>query len=416
MTRVLHVNKYLYRRGGAEGYVADVAALQVRSGHEVAFFSMDHPENPPSTYEDWFPEHVDLEPPPPSLQGRARAVGRMLWSRSARSGIAHVIDRFEPDVAHLHNVYHQLSPSVIDVLAQREIPMVMTVHDYKLVCPNYQMSDHGQPCHACVGRSTHHAIVRRCKDHSVAASAVLAIESGLHRRMGVYDAVDRLICPSRFMAGLLLEGGFDPARFRVVTNPVDPALPSVAHDPHGPIVYAGRLSYSKGVDVLIEAVGRLQLRPRLQIIGAGPERVRLEQLADRVAPGRVDFLGRLPVHGVLDHLARASVSVLPTRGYENQPLAVLESFACGVPVIASAIGGLPELLDGEANGWLVPPDDVDALTMALLHALTDVDVLSTRGRQARAHVERHHDPASHLARLDEIYAELTPSARRLRHV
>src|SRR5690349_8304791 len=145
--RVLHVNKFLYRRGGAEGYLFDVARLQERAGDVVEYFGMTHADNEPGlTYAEHFPSRVDLEPPPPDLRGRAAAAARMVWSASARRGLRRVLDDFRPDVVHMHNVYHQLSPSVVAACRDAGIPVVMTLHDYKLACPSYQMLDHGRPC------------------------------------------------------------------------------------------------------------------------------------------------------------------------------------------------------------------------------------------------------------------------------
>src|SRR5688572_26689944 len=116
--RILHVNKFLYRRGGAEGYMQDVADLQRLAGHEIEFFGMDHPDNDPMSHSDLFPSYLEFESAPPDLMGRIRGAGRMVWSTSARRGMAAVLDRFQPDVVHLHNVYHQLSPSILHAIAK----------------------------------------------------------------------------------------------------------------------------------------------------------------------------------------------------------------------------------------------------------------------------------------------------------
>lgn len=130
--RVLHVNKYLYRRGGAESYMEAVASLQRAAGHEVAFFGMQHPDNDHHVYARHFPSYLELEPAPTSVVGKVTGFGRMVWSTSARRGIDAVVADFEPDVVHLHNTYHHLSPSILGPLARRRIPAVMTLHDYKL--------------------------------------------------------------------------------------------------------------------------------------------------------------------------------------------------------------------------------------------------------------------------------------------
>ena len=178
--RILHVNKFLYRRGGAEAYMEDLADLQVAAGHTVAFFGMAHPLNTHLEYASHYPDHIELEPPPPTLTGRVRGVARMLYSTSAKRGMDAVLADFRPDVVHMHNIYHQLSPSVLRPVARRRIPAVMTLHDYKLACPTYQFLDHGNLCQACLGGHFQHAILRRCKDGSLGSSAVMAGELFVH--------------------------------------------------------------------------------------------------------------------------------------------------------------------------------------------------------------------------------------------
>ena len=401
--RILHVNKFLYRRGGAEAYMEDLAAIQAEAGHAVEFFAMAHPENRPARFEEAFPAHVQLEPPPPSLIGKLRASGRVLWSTSSRRGMAEVVDAFRPDVVHLHNVYHQLSPSILRPLAERSVPAVMTLHDYKLACPSYQMLDHGSPCDACIGGHFSNAVRRHCKGVSLTASALAGFELWLHTVTGAYGPVGRFICPSRFLAGKMAEAGVFPDRIRHVPHFVDCAGITAKEDPGGPVVFAGRLSPEKGVDTLIEAAGILG--SPVEIAGDGPERERLTALAARRAPGLVRFHGRLDKAEVLALFRAASVVAVPSRWFENQPMTVLEAFACGVPVVASDLGGLSELIDPGVDGDLVPPNDAEALAAALERLTTRPAAALALGQAARAKAEHDFSCSRHLQRLSEIYEE-----------
>jgi glycosyltransferase involved in cell wall biosynthesis len=400
--RILHVNKFLYRRGGAEAYMLDLAELQAQAGHEIAFFGMRHPENPSLPFADAFPSFVELEPPPERVSARVTAAARMVYSPSSRRGIEAVVRAFRPDVAHLHNIYHQLSPSVLRPLRALGIPMVMTLHDYKLICPSYLLLDHGKVCEACLGGRFRHAVTRRCKDGSLMASAVLAVEATAHRMTSAYDPVQLFICPSRFLAGKVAQAGVFPDRLRVLGNFVATETVAPKARPGGEVVYVGRLSHEKGVDVLVEAMGRLS-RHRLDIVGDGPERARLESLAATSAPGRVRFHGAVPKARVFDLVRAAAVAVMPSRCHENQPMAVLEAFACGVPVVASQLGGLPELVQQGRYGQTVPADDATALADALDRLLADPELAFSTGQAARRHAELQFAPERHLQQLERLY-------------
>ncbi len=407
--RVLHVNKFLHRRGGAEGYMLDLATLQRADGDEVAFFGMDHPDNDQECAGVPAP-YAAFDVTPDTLREKVALAGRMVWSRSAQRGMSAALEEFRPDVVHAHNIYHQLSPSVVHAAARRGVPVVLTMHDYKLACPTYQLLDHGRPCTACVTGGPWQAARRACRDGSRGKSAVAAVEVSIHRRFGAYDGVRRLVAPSRFLADTMAAAGVYPDRLRVQPNFTDLDVPVRQGPATRGVVFAGRLSAEKGVDVLVRAVGRAsaELEDRsgvlLDVAGDGPERDALEELAAEVAPGRVRFHGRLPRADLMTLVGSATVSAVPSRWHENQPLAVLESYALGVPVITTDLGGLPELVD-ESTGWVRPAEDVAGLAGAVVEALRDPVESDLRGKRARRVAEERHHPERHLAAIRGIYHE-----------
>lgn len=399
------MNKFLYRRGGAEGYLFDVAGLQRDAGHEVAFFGMDHPENEPMPYSGSFPSHVEFEPPPPGPRGKLAGVGRMLWSTSAQRGIDDVLAAFRPDVVHLHNIYHQLSPSILAPVRRRGVPAVMTLHDYKLVCPTYRFLDHGEICEACVPHRFWSPVLRGCNNGSRGASAAVALELSLHTMAGAYRPVALFLCPSRFLEGKMREGRVFPERLRWIPNFVDVGRWPPKESPGTGVVFAGRLSHEKGVDVLIRAIAAMP-DVTLDLAGAGPERAALERLAAEVgAADRVRFHGRLGTDELRSVLRKAAVAAVPSRWYENQPLAVLEAFACGLPVVGTELGGVPELIDPGVDGASVPANDPAALAAALRPLLADPGLAFRMGAAGRAKVERDFGPSMHLERLLGLYDE-----------
>ncbi len=403
--RILHVNKFLYRRGGAEGYLLDVAALQRDAGHDVEFWAMEHPDNlTPLALADTFPPYVELEPPPGGLAAFG-AAARMVWSPASRRGLAAAIERFAPDVVHCHNIYHQLSPSILAAARQARVPVVMTLHDYKLACPSYQMLDHGRLCDACVGHSTLPALRRRCKGGSTAASGLLALESGIHRLTRAYDGVAAFISPSRFLAEVMTRAGLPTDRLHVVPHFVlDGGTDQTGADAMASgIVFGGRLSHEKGVDTLIEAAA-LAPEVEIHIAGDGPERPALERLAEQRHTGNVTFHGRLSKADLQRLVAAAVATVVPSRWYENQPMTILESYAVAVPAIVTALGGMPELVTDGTDGLVVPHDDPAALAGAMSALVADPARARVMGRVGRDRLLELHSPQRHLATLDAIYA------------
>ena len=409
--RILHVNKFLYRRGGAEAYMEDLADLQIAAGHTVSFFGMAHPLNTHLDYAAHYPDDIEFEPAPARLSERVRGVARMLYSTSASRGMDAVMSDFRPDVVHMHNIYHQLSPSVLRPVARRRTPVVMTLHDYKLACPTYRFLDHGNLCQACLGGHFQHAVLRRCKDGSLASSAVMAGELFLHTVTRAYAPVGIFICPSQFLEGRMRAAGVFPRRLRHVPHFIETAGMGMKPAPGGGVMVAGRLSSEKGVDVAVRAVGRMD-GVVLDIAGAGPEEESLRRLADSVAPGRVRFHGLLDKAEVERLMLAASVVVVPSRWYENQPMVVLEALARGVPVVGSALGGMPELIQPGVTGDLVPANDPSALAAALGPYMADPGRGFAMRNRARATIVAEFSPQRHLARIDAMYGEATRMLQR----
>lgn len=400
--RVVLANKFLHPKGGAERAVLTLGAELARRGHDVHYFGMAHPENAVTG------AHVTLVASRDYHQGgwgALRDAAAMLYSPAARRRMAQLLDRVRPHVVHLHNVYHQLTPSILDAVRERGVPAVMTVHDYKLVCPRYDMLRRARPCAVCVERGPTACLRHRCAEGSWGRSLLLAAEAVLHRARGSYDAVRLFLAPSRFVLAVLQRGGFEPERLRHLPNfAALPAAPPPGAPEGDRFLYAGRLSPEKGVETLVRAACRLR-RGRLVVCGTGTLAPRLEALA-AAAPGRVALRGHLAAAELAAELAAASFTAAPSEWFENAPFAVLESMAQGRAVVASRIGGLPELVRDGETGELVPPGDVAAWTDALERAVADPGRMRLLGEGARRRAEEHHALADHVTRVEDAYREV----------
>ncbi|MFH0777216.1 MAG: glycosyltransferase, partial [Candidatus Eisenbacteria bacterium] len=196
--RILQVNKFFFLKGGAERYFFALSELLDSRGHEIVSFSMKDPRNLPSRYSENFVSHVTLDGSGP-IAGRLRTAGRIIYSFEARRKLRELISRTRPDVAHLHNIAHQISPSIIGLLKSSGVPVVQTLQDYKLACPAYLMMVRGKACDKCVPGRFYNVIANRCVQESVQASLVSCAEAYLHRLLHTFAGVDAFLCSSRFM-------------------------------------------------------------------------------------------------------------------------------------------------------------------------------------------------------------------------
>jgi glycosyltransferase involved in cell wall biosynthesis len=408
--RILMINKFHYARGGAELYMLRLAGLLEQHGAQIDYFAMQHPRNLPSESDTHFVSEVDFEAPPGGLQ-RLRVAGRTVYSLEARRKLRDLLAERPTDLAHVHNIYHQLSPSILKSLREHGVPVVMTVHDFKLVCPVYTLQSNGEICERCVGNGFSPAIKHRCNRRSLTGSVLLAGETWIHRKLGLYrDGVDVFITPSAFARDRLVRGGYPADRIRVIPNCVSAALYEPQYEPGESVLYLGRLSQEKGVDVLVRAAAISGVPT--QVVGEGPHRPALERLiAETRAP--VELLGYRQGEELADLVRASRAVVMPSRCHDNCPLAVIEAMAWGKPVVGSRVGGIPELVRDGEDGILVPYDDPPALAAALTRVARDDAAVERMGRSARARVEERFDAAPHYDAVIEAYglaAELRSAA------
>jgi glycosyltransferase involved in cell wall biosynthesis len=400
---VLQVNKFYYLRGGAERYYFDLTdALRAR-GHEVIPFAMQDPRNEPTLHEASFAAPVDFHSNG-SVLGRVRRGARVVYNVEARRRLSLLIDRFRPDVAHLHNVAHQLTPSILDALRGAKIPVVQTLHDYKLICSSYLLFANGAVCDRCRGGRHYHAAFQRCHHGSLGMSVVGFVEMAVHAARGSYDSVARFLCPSGFMKSKCESFGVGGDRLQHLPYFLKAERYRPSYEAGDYVLYAGRLSREKGVSALLRAVARLREIP-LVVVGDGPLRQQLEiEAAASGAPVR--FEGHLDTEALHARVRGAAFVVVPSEWYENLPYAILEAFALGKPVLGSRIGGIPELVRESETGALFEARDAEALAEVLNRMWRDRGRLVQMGRAARARIEREFDESGHLEQVGLVYRSL----------
>lgn len=402
--KVLSVNKFHYIRGGADRLYLEWSELLEKKGHEIVYFSMQHERNQATKYARYFVENVDFfdNGGSRSLPGMAL---RVLYSPQARRRIELLIEETRPEIAHLHNIAHQLSPSILDSLKKQGLPVVQTVHDYKFGCPTYSFFTQGQVCERCKGHRYYNAVLHRCNRGSLSASLLNCVEMYFHQLIGIYDKVDLFISPSDFLREKMIEYGFSPERIVRIPNFVDTNqyVPSYTSD--GYFLFVGRLVSFKGVSTLLEAMRSVQ-ESLLYIVGEGELREQLEARAREEAIENVSFLGYQSGPELKSLIANAMFTVTPSEWYENMPYAILESFALGTPVLAANIGGMPELIEPGVNGLLFEPGSVVDLVEKIRYLLLNRQQLASMGKRARAKIECEYDAETHYDRVVQVYERL----------
>lgn len=361
--KILLVHKYHFLMGGAERAYLDMGDILRRAGHEVAFFSMKHPRNISTPWEKYFVDGVDYNDDGVGFLDKIRAVRNIFWNRQAERNMERLIRDFHPDIAHIHNIFHQISPSILRPLKNAGIPAVMTLHDYKLISPNYYLFSHGRVWDPGP-RGLWKCIGDRCVKDSVLKSAVCVLEGMVHKKMRLYDSVRLFLSPSRFLIDKFSEYKF-PYPISYLPNPLIPfpsdySLTPISHD--APFVFIGRLSPEKGVDVLIRALALLGDSSLLRIVGEGLEKERLQALArDLGVESRVEFLGYLSGEALGRVRAEARVLLVPSLWYENMPYALTEALGAGKVVIGARMGGITERIRDGENGFLFDPTNAEEL-------------------------------------------------------
>lgn len=404
MIRLLLGNKYWYPKGGTETYLFELVEELPSLGYEVIPFSMKHPDNRDCVYAEYFVDQVDYGEREGFFRDFRKA-RRILYSAHARNQLERLLSRARPDLAHLHNIYHQISPSILPVLRRRGIPVVMTLHDLKLACPNYKMRTQGRICERCVKGGYHNAVLKRCVRDSYVASALCAAEAALHRATGIYlDNVSKFIVPSQFYVSKMRASGIPEEKLVCVPSftHVERYVPAYGASDY--CVYVGRLSDEKGIPTLLEAMRGFD-RGRLLIIGEGPLRPALEEFVARHQLRNVEVLGSRTGEELQALMRGATFSVIPSEWYENCPRAGIESLACGTPVIAADIGGVPEMIEDGRTGLLFQPFSVADLQKKMTYLFDHEQLVVEMGKNARRKAERDYSLRAHLERLLPVYAE-----------
>ncbi len=399
--KILLINKFLYPKGGDAISTITTGGLLARRGHEVNFWGMEHPDNPEYPLKEFFVSRVDYDLSK-GLSEKLKISMNILYSFEARRKIEQVLNKVKPDIVHLNNFAHQISPSVLDAIKKRGIATLMTMRDYKLVCPSYTMLVDGKLCEQCGNERYYHCALNKCTKNSYSKSFINTLEMYLHHSiLHIYDKIDLYISPSRFLMDKVKEMKF-AGEVVHIPNFVNVGDFKHSYTPAGKnIVYVGRLSHEKGIETLMNAVKGIDAE--LKIIGDGPL---MEQLTGKVKTDRInniEFLGYKTGEDLHNEIRKSMFVVIPSEWYENNPRTVIEAFALGKPVIGARIGGIPELVRDWETGLTFESGNTGDLKEKLCLAIENKEKLQEMGKRARMFVESELGPDKHYDSLMEAY-------------
>lgn len=404
--KILQINKFFYQQGGAERYFFNLIKLLEDNDHEVIPFAMADEKNQPTPWSKFFPAKVETLAPK-SLKEKLRIAGRMFYSFEAKRKIENLIKVTKPDLAHLHNIYHQLSPSILPVLKKFKIPVVMTIHDYKLICPNYILYTENAVCERCRGQRYYNAVIHRCLKNSLSASVLAAMEMYFHKVLKIYGKnIDLFIAPSEFVKNKLIKFGFPENKIKVLPHFIE-----LSKDEHkncstkNYFFYLGRLKEEKGVDLLLAAMKELP-EINLKIVGSGPQETKLKEFVLKNNLDNVKFLGQINAEQLPEIIKQAQGVIIPSRVWETFGLVAAEVMAYGRPVIASQMGALPELIIHGQTGLLFKSEDSHDLADKILFLQKNPEQAKAMGAAGRKIIEEKLNRQQHYQKIMEIYEKV----------
>lgn len=398
--KVLLVNKYWYPRGGAEVVAMMTKTLLEKAGHETAVFAMQHPKN--EVTHELFPPEIDYRKD--SLTKKVRNSLKTISNGEAKFLFEKMVKEFQPDVVHFHNIYHQLSFALLEITKKYNIRAVMTLHDYKLLSPNYSLYHHGKIDTSIMGQKYYRCLLKNCLE-SIPESLIGTLEAYYRHWKKYHDMIDMYISPSEFLKTLFVQAGWRKEKIAVIRNPIE--LPTQTHslnffEKNAPVTYIGRLSEEKGLDVLLQAA---ETTPEIQyaFVGTGPAEHHLRSVAIHKKMKHITFYGWKTGSELEALYQKARLFVLPSVWYENAPLGISEAKAHKKIVLASRIGGIPEMLAPE---FLFTPGDSHDLAQKIKkwyyippHELEDI------GQHLRDEVKKENDPNKYREALETVYAK-----------
>lgn len=398
--KILLVNKFHWPKGGSETYYFELGKLLETHGHEVAYFSMENKNNIKTNNKEYFVKQFD---------GNSKNIFKAfstIYSKENKKVMTKALEDFQPDIVHINLFQRHLTYSIIKAIKEKNIPIVFTAHDLQAVCPASAMLCNGQICSKCLNDNKFQCYKNKCVKKSTLKSLLSSIEATEYKKKKIYDKIDVIISPSDFVGNMIKKDGI---KSKIITlhNFVDiDNFNNQNNKDENYVFYLGRLSIEKGIINLLQAFSK-QDKGSLYIAGDGPEKENIiKYIKDNNLEKRVKLLGFLNQSQVKEYISKSSFVVVPSVWYENCPYSILETLSMGKPIIGSNIGGIPELIENNKNGFLYKYNDINALSKIINKLFSDKKLRNKLGKQAREIAEEKYNIENYYKKLENIYKEL----------
>jgi glycosyltransferase involved in cell wall biosynthesis len=340
-----------------------------------------------------------------TLVYRIAIASQTIWSRKTRRDFAAILDSECPDLVHVHNTFLVISPSIYGACSERHIPVVMTLHNFKLLCPATSFFRNGVICEECVDHSLVRSVLHGCYRNSRKASAAVALTLATHRALRTWESsVTRYICLTHFAKEKFIRAGFPAERLVIKPNFADrdPGERACAGEY---VLFIGRIDETKGTRILLDAWKRLAVDYPLHVVGDGPDRPWMEARARESQLSAVTFRGRLSHAAAVETVKGARFTIAPSAWYEGFPMCIVESFACGTPVLCSRLGGMSEIVEDHVTGLHFNPSDPQDLAKKVEWAWNHPLELARMGKMGRQKYETDYTAEKNYSLLIRIYEE-----------
>lgn len=416
--KVLLASWSWYPVGGDWTYVENVKRLYESQGYEVVPFSTKNEKNVPTEYDKYFVKAFDYKAlnAKKGIRSGFQALKNSVVSLEALRNLDELLRNNEIAFAHLHIIHHWLTPAIVWKLKQYNIPVIWSLHEYKLICPEGSFVSGGKICEKCYQNKFYHCALQKCKKQSFLASLLSSLDAYFYHFSGVYKKVDFYLCPSAFLLDKFAQFGFDPKKLILSNLCYDielldetvrmlrEDLLTATQNRERYILYVGRIEKIKGIFTLIDAVAGTEIR--LKIAGTGPALEEMKAYVKTHSLTNVEFLGHVVKTRVYQLTLDSEFVVCPSEWYENYPFSVIESLLMSKPVIGANIGGIPELVIDQQTGLLFEPGNSTELKSKILRLWHDPELGQIFGKKARIHAAEKVNARTHWNMLSQVIDHL----------